>query len=148
MTVPQISVVVPFYNNEDLLGDCLQSIAAQTFADLEVIMVDDGSSDGSAGIAQDRAASDPRFRLIRVKNGGPGYARNRGIEHARGEYLAFVDADDMLPSHALEILHHTLRISGSDFASGNVLRIGPAGVNQSSLHGRAIKGRRIGMPIR
>ena len=56
MTVPQISVVVPFYNNEDLLDDCLQSIAAQTFTDLEVIMVDDGSSDGSAKIAQERAA--------------------------------------------------------------------------------------------
>ena len=147
MTVPQISVVVPFYNNEDLLGDCLQSIAAQTFTDLEVIMVDDGSSDGSAKIAQERADTDPRFRLIRVENGGPGYARNRGTEHARGEYLAFVDADDMLPSHAFEMLHHTLRDSGSDFASGNVLRIGPAGVHQSSLHARAIKGRRIGTHI-
>jgi CDP-glycerol glycerophosphotransferase len=147
MTVPQISVVVPFYNNEDLLGDCLQSIAAQTFADLEVIMVDDGSTDGSAQIAQDKAAADPRFRLIRVENGGPGYARNRGIEHARGEFLAFVDADDMLPSHAYEILHHTLRSSGSDFASGNVLRLGPAGLNQSALHAQAIKGRRIGTHI-
>jgi CDP-glycerol glycerophosphotransferase len=147
MTVPQISVVVPFYNNEDLLGDCLQSIAAQTFTDLEVIMVDDGSSDGSAQIAQEQAAADPRFRLIRVENGGPGYARNRGIEHAHGEFLAFVDADDMLPSHAYEIMHHTLRSSGSDFVSGNVLRLGPAGVNQSALHSQAIKGRRIGTHI-
>jgi CDP-glycerol glycerophosphotransferase len=147
MTVPQISVVVPFYNNEDLLGDCLQSIAAQTFADLEVIMIDDGSSDGSAQIAQQREAADPRFRLFRVENGGPGYARNRGIEHARGEFLAFVDADDMVPSHAYEKLHDTLLSSGSDFASGNVLRIGPAGVNQSALHARAIKGRRIGTHI-
>jgi CDP-glycerol glycerophosphotransferase len=147
MTVPQISVVVPFYNNEDLLGDCLQSIAAQTFADLEVIMVDDGSSDGSARIARDMADADPRFRLIRVENGGPGYARNRGIEQARGEFLAFVDADDMLPSHAYEVLHHTLRASGSDFVSGNVLRLGPAGIHQSALHSRAIKGRRIGTHI-
>src|ERR1700722_19431611 len=114
MTVPQISVVVPFYNNEDLLGDCLQSIAAQTFADLEVIMIDDGSSDGSAQIAQDKADADPRFRLFRVTNGGPGYARTRGVERATGEYLAFVDADDMLPGHALEKLHETLVASGSD----------------------------------
>jgi len=147
MTVPQISVVVPFYDNEDLLGDCLQSIAAQTFADLEVIMVDDGSADGSAVIAQRMAAADPRFRLIRVRNGGPGYARNRGIEHASGEFLAFVDADDMLPSHAYEILHHTLLGSGSDFASGNVLRVGPSGTHQSALHSKAIKGRRIGTHI-
>jgi len=147
MTVPQISVVVPFYDNEDLLGDCLQSIAAQTFTDIEVIMVDDGSADGSAGVAQGMADADPRFRLIRVPNGGPGYARNRGVEQARGEFLAFVDADDMLPSHAYEILHHTLAGSGSDFASGNVLRIGPSGTHQSALHSKAIKSRRIGTHI-
>ncbi len=147
MTVPQISVVVPFYDNEDLLGDCLRSIAAQTFADIEVIMVDDGSADGSADVAQAMAAADPRFRLIRVPNGGPGYARNRGVEQARGEFLAFVDADDMLPSHAYEILHHTLAGSGSDFASGNVLRIGPSGTHQSALHSKAIKARRLGTHI-
>ena len=84
MTAPRISVVVPFYNNEDLLGDCLQSIAAQTFTDLEVVMVDDGSSDGSVAIAQARVAADPRFILVQVPNGGPGYARNRGIERATG----------------------------------------------------------------
>ncbi len=147
MTVPQISVVVPFYNNQDLLGDCLRSIAAQTFADLEVIMVDDGSTDDGAGIARGMAAADPRFRLIRVQNGGPGYARNRGLEQARGEFLAFVDADDMLPNHAYEKLHDVLVKSGSDFVSGNVLRVGPAGTHQSGLHAKAIKGRRIGTHI-
>jgi CDP-glycerol glycerophosphotransferase len=147
MTAPRISVVVPFYNNEDLLGDCLQSIAAQTFTDLEVIMVDDGSSDGSAAVAQAQAADDPRFHLIQVPNGGPGSARNRGIERASGEFLAFVDADDMLPSHAYSRMLHTLEASGSDFVSGNVERIGPAGVTQSALHSRAIKGRMIGTHI-
>ncbi len=147
MTVPQISVVVPFYDIEDLLGGCLQSIATQTFADLEVIMVDDGSTDGSAAVAQRMAAADPRFKLIRVPNGGPGYARNRGVEQASGEFLAFVDADDMLPSHAYEKLHDTLLKSGSDFVSGNVLRIGPSGAHQSALHAKAIKGYRIGTHI-
>ena len=147
MTAPRISVVVPFYNNEDLLGDCLQSIAAQTFTDLEVIMVDDGSSDGSVAIAQARVAADPRFILVQVPNGGPGYARNRGIERVTGEFLAFVDADDMLPSHAFSRMLHTLEKSGSDFVSGNVERIGPAGITQSALHSRAIKGRKIGTHI-
>ena len=147
MTAPRISVVVPFYNNEDLLGDCLQSIAAQTFTDLEVIMVDDGSSDGSVAIAQARVAADPRFILVQVPNGGPGYARNRGIERVTGEFLAFVDADDMLPSHAFSRMLHTLENSGSDFVSGNVERIGPAGITQSALHSRAIKGRKIGTHI-
>ncbi|HEY7146066.1 MAG TPA: bifunctional glycosyltransferase family 2 protein/CDP-glycerol:glycerophosphate glycerophosphotransferase [Streptosporangiaceae bacterium] len=143
----RISVVVPFYNNEDLLGDCLQSIANQTYADLEVIMVDDGSVDGSTALAQAQAQADPRFSLIRVPNGGPGSARNHGIARATGEFLAFVDADDMLPSHAYSRMLHTLESSQSDFVSGNVERIGPAGITQSGLHSRAIKGRRIGTHI-
>jgi CDP-glycerol glycerophosphotransferase len=147
MTAPQISVVVPFFNNEDLLGDCLASIAAQTFTDLEVIMVDDGSSDGSAAVAAARAAADPRFSLLRVPNGGPGSARNRGIERASGRYLAFVDADDALPPHAYERMLDALAASGSDFVSGNVQRIGPLGITQSALHARAIKGRRTGTHI-
>jgi CDP-glycerol glycerophosphotransferase len=147
MTAPQISVVVPFHNNEDLLGDCLRSIARQTHATLEVIMVDDGSTDGSVEIAKRRAADDPRFILIRVPNGGPGYARNRGIEQATGEFLAFVDADDMLPGHALEIMLHTLQQSGSDFVSGGVERVGPMGITLSGMHARAIKARRIGTHI-
>ena len=147
MTAPLISVVVPFYNNEDLLEDCLRSIARQTHANLEVIMVDDGSTDGSAEIARRRAESDPRFILIRVPNGGPGFSRNRGIEQATGEFLAFVDADDMLPSHALEVMLHTLQESGSDFVSGGVERVGPMGVTPSGMHARAIKARRIGTHI-
>ncbi len=149
MTVPRISVVVPFYNLEDLLDDCLRSIAAQSFTDLEVIMVDYGSTDGSVAIAAKQAAADPRFTLVQVPHHGtaPGYARNQGVERARGEFLAFVDADDMLPSHAYEIMLHTLQASGSDFVSGQVERIGPAGVTPSALHARALKGRRIGTHI-
>jgi len=146
---PRISVVVPFFNVADLLGECLQSIAAQTYRELEVIMVDDGSTDGSTEIASAQASADPRFILHRVENGGsPGLARNRGIERATGELLAFVDGDDVLPPGAYEVLLHTLERSGSDFVCGNVNRIGPWGVRQSGLHARAIKGRRIGTHIR
>jgi CDP-glycerol glycerophosphotransferase len=143
MTVPRISVIVPFFNVEDLLDDCLSSIAAQTITDLQVIMVDDGSTDSSAAVAAARAAADPRFTLLRVPNGGPGHARNRGLELATGTYLAFVDGDDVLPSHTYERLLHALEASGSDFVSGNVQRIGPLGITQSALHAKAIKGRRI-----
>ncbi len=133
--------MVAFFNNEDDLADCLDSIAAQSFTDLEVIMVDDGSTDGGAGIAQAKAAADPRFTLIQPEHGGPGGARNRGVERARGEFLAFVDGDDMLPANAYELLLRALESSGSDFASGAVLRIGPKGINPSALHSLAIKGR-------
>ena len=147
MAGPRISVVVPFFNVADLLGDCLRSIAAQTFGDFEVIMVDDGSTDASAEIAKAQAAADPRFTLLQVHDGGPGYARNRGVEKARGEFLAFVDGDDMVPPGAYEVLVHTLERSRSDFVCGNVNRIGPWGISQSALHARAIKGRRTATHI-
>jgi CDP-glycerol glycerophosphotransferase len=147
VTTPRISVVVAFFNNEDDLADCLDSIAAQSFADLEVIMVDDGSADGSAGIARVKAAADPRFTLIQPGHGGPGGARNRGVERARGEYLAFVDGDDVLPANAYELLLHALEQSGSDFVSGAVDRMGPAGISPSALHARALKGRQTGTHV-
>ena len=147
MTSPRISVVVAFFNNSGDLGDCLDSIAAQTFADLEVIMVDDASADGSAGIARAKAAADPRFTLLQPEHGGPGGARNRGVERARGEYLAFVDGDDLLPANAYELLLHALERSGSDFVSGAVYRVGPNGFTPSALHSRAIKGRQAGTHV-
>ena len=136
-----------FFNNEDDLADCLDSIAAQSFADLEVIMVDDGSADGSAGIARVKAAADPRFTLIQPGHGGPGGARNRGVERARGEYLAFVDGDDLLPANAYELLLHALEQSGSDFVSGAVDRVGPRGISPSALHALALKGRHAGTHV-
>ena len=141
VTTPRISVVVAFFNNGDDLADCLDSIAAQSVTDLEVIMVDDGSTDDGAQIAGAKAAADPRFTLVQPGHGGPGGARNRGVELARGEFLAFVDGDDVLPGNAYDLLLHTLESSGSDFASGAVLRIGPKGINPSALHSLAIKGR-------
>src|SRR5208282_646069 len=129
------------------LGDCLDSIAAQSFADLEVIMVDDGSTDHSAQIARAKAAADPRFTLLQPEHGGPGGARNRGVERARGEFLAFVDGDDVLSANAYELLLHALEQSGSDFVSGAVFRVGPKGINPSALHSLALKGRQTGTHI-
>ncbi|HET9894726.1 MAG TPA: CDP-glycerol glycerophosphotransferase family protein [Streptosporangiaceae bacterium] len=140
---PRISVVVPFYNNVDLLADCLASIADQTLTDLEVIMVDDGSTDGSAEIAAARVAADPRFTLVQVPNGGPGSARNCGVAAASGEFLAFVDADDLLPSLAYATLLAVLEQTGSDFVSGGVLRLTAEGLGGSGLHDQAIKTRSL-----
>ncbi len=147
MNDPLISVVVPFYNNEDLLADCLASIAAQTFANLQVVMVDDGSTDASADIALARAGADSRFTLIRVANGGPGWARNHGVAAATGAYLAFVDADDMLPPDAYEVMLEALERSGSDFVSGGVRRLSGSTLGESGLHDRAIKAGRTGTHI-
>jgi len=88
----RVSVIVPLYNKAKYIGTCLNSVAAQGLQDFEVLVVDDGSTDGGARIAE--TWPDRRFRVIRQANAGPGAARNRGIREARGEYVAFLDADD------------------------------------------------------
>src|SRR3954453_11989051 len=114
---PRISVVVPVYNVEPYLAECLESLANQTLGDLEVIMVDDGSKDRSAAIAQEFADRDERFHLITQPNGGLGHARPPGINHATGECLAFVDSDDCLAPNAYELLINALGETASDFAT-------------------------------
>jgi CDP-glycerol glycerophosphotransferase len=129
--VGQISVVVPIHDVEDYLEDCLRSLARQTVEDFEAILVDDGSTDSSAAIAERFAAGDDRFRLLRQPNGGLSRARNAGIDAASGEYLAFLDSDDVLPANAYELLLGTLERTRSDFATGNVHRLTAAGCMQA-----------------
>lgn len=94
MPSPLISVIVPIYNMESLLPRCLDSLAAQTLRDLEIICVDDGSTDGSGGIVRKYASGDSRFRLITQENSGRAEARNAGIRAAAAPYLGFADPDD------------------------------------------------------
>lgn len=102
--MPAVSVIVPVYNGEKYLRECLDSIRGQTFSDMEIIVIDDGSSDSSVNITNDFCERDSRFRLIKVTHGGVSKARNTGIENARGEFLSFVDADDCLWPEAIEKL--------------------------------------------
>lgn len=95
-----LSVVVPLYNKAKYIRRCLDSIATQTLSGFEAIVVDDGSTDGGAALAE--AYPDSRFRVIRQANAGPGAARNRGISEARGDYIAFLDADDAWRPRFLE----------------------------------------------
>ncbi|MCC9310515.1 bifunctional glycosyltransferase family 2 protein/CDP-glycerol:glycerophosphate glycerophosphotransferase [Kitasatospora sp. RB6PN24] len=138
---PRLSVVVPIYNVERYLQECLESIAAQTMGDLECIMVDDGSKDGSAAIAEAFAARDSRFRLVRKQNAGLGAARNTGLLHLTEgtEFLAFVDSDDTLPPSAYELMISTLDKTGSDFCTGNVLRFRAVGYYQSGGHAKPFR---------
>src|ERR1700750_1264630 len=114
-TMSRVSVVVPIYNVEPYIAACRQSIARQTVRDLEVVMIDDGSTDGGAAIAARFAAHDERFTLVQQQTRGLGAARNRGASLARaGEYLAFVDSDDVLPPDAYERLLGALDETRSD----------------------------------
>src|SRR4051812_25022199 len=141
--MPRISVVVPIYNVEPYLEECLDSIARQTYRDLEVVMVDDGSKDNSPEIAKRWASTDERFRLVTQPNGGLGSARNTGIKHAGGELLAFVDSDDYLAPNAYQLLVEALDETGSDFATGNVLRLQSQGARQAAFLSEAFAKTRL-----
>lgn len=138
--IPLLSVVVPIYNVEPYITECLKSLAAQTLDDIEVILVNDGSGDGSRRVAADFVARDGRFALIDQRdNLGPGPARNVGIRQARGTYLAFADSDDVVPPEAYERLVGTLAETGSDLACGAVARLVDGVLEESILHERAFR---------
>ncbi len=102
-THSKISLIVPVYNAERYFADCLESVLAQTYQDYEVVIVNDGSTDGSAAIAEKYAQRDSRFSVYHQQNAGVTAARRKAIENAVGEYVFFLDADDTLPQNALEI---------------------------------------------
>lgn len=112
--LPLISVIVPVYNAGRYVAECLDSIAKQSYANLEVVMINDGSSDDSGAVCERFAAGDHRFRLINTVNRGVSAARNLGIAEARGRYVMFVDADDMIHPSMLERLMEVAAESGSD----------------------------------
>lgn len=96
MTEPKISVIVAAYKVKDYLRKCVDSILSQTFKNLEVILVDDGSPDESGAICDEYALKDKRIRVIHKTNGGQSTARNKGLEIAQGDYIGFVDGDDWI----------------------------------------------------
>jgi CDP-glycerol glycerophosphotransferase len=120
--MPRLSVVVPVYNVERYLDECLASLAAQHVEDFEAILIDDGSTDASAAIAQRFVDRDSRFRLVSQANAGLGAARNAGAALAQGEFLAFLDSDDKVPADGYARMLASLERSGSDFATGNIHR--------------------------
>ena len=133
-----VSVVVPVYNVELYLDECVRSIVDQTHKNLEIILVNDGSSDDSGVMSERWAKADSRIRVIHQVNGGLSAARNTGLASATGKYVIFIDSDDVVPVNAFSMLVHQLNRSGSDIATGNVRRFKGsafwAGWNQSYSH--------------
>lgn len=118
-----LTIVVPIFNVEEYLQRCLKSIQSQTYTDFEVIMVDDGSTDGSSEIARNYSTKDKRFRYVYQQNNGQGSARNRGIRMANGDFLCFVDSDDFVHNQYLELLYKTAQENGAQIASCGVERV-------------------------
>ena len=109
-----ISVVIPVYNAESFLPACLDSILRQTYVCFEVILVDDGSKDGSLALCQDYAAKDSRVRVIHQENQGVSAARNAGVRHATGNYISFIDADDYIQEDYFQRLYQDLKEHQAD----------------------------------
>lgn len=119
---PLVSVVVPVYNSEEFLRQCLDSIADQTWKNLQILCVDDESSDNSWSILQEYAAKDPRFSVFRKTNEGVSKARNLALEHTSGEYIMFVDSDDWLDLDTVECAVQTAQEHTADVVMWSYIR--------------------------
>ena len=112
----KVSVIMPVYNARDFIANAIDSVLSQTLKEIELICVDDGSTDGSLDILREYQANDDRIRIVTETNAGPAIARNNGIRRARGEYLAFLDADDFFENTLLEELYNAAEADNLDIA--------------------------------
>lgn len=140
-----VSVIVPVYNAGNCLLPCLESIAAQSWDMLDVVLVDDGSTDGSSQVCDEFCRRDPRFRTLHLSNGGPAAARQAGLEAARGAYLCFADADDLLARDMIARLLRAAQQHGAPVAACRYLRFSghapqepPAELPERLLQGPAV----------
>ena len=125
-----ISVIVPIYKVQDYLKECIESIINQTYSDIEVILVDDGSPDRCPQMCDEWAKRDSRIRVVHKKNGGLSQARNAGLDVAKGEYISFVDSDDFICKDALENLYNRIKDDKSiGITSGLIYRYQDGSIN-------------------
>ena len=125
-----ISVIVPVYNSEKYLKECINSILHQTYENIEIIIINDGSTDNSLLISQELQKEDKRIKIINQKNSGVSYSRNKGIQEATGEYIMFVDSDDFIVQNYIELMYKEITknnydacISGMTFCDKNRKKI-------------------------
>lgn len=120
MKDPVVSIIVPIYNSEQYLPQCLDSILSQTYTDFELLLVDDGSKDQSGSICDEYAMKDPRIRVFHKENGGVSAARNLALQEARGKYICFCDSDDEMRDCYLQTLLSIEEKTGADMVVGSV----------------------------
>lgn len=135
MTEPLVSIVIPVYNTRAWLDRCLESVTGQSYRNLQIILVDDGSTDGSGDLCRIWTARDSRIECLRIPNSGQGAATNRGIEQARGDYIFFFDSDDYVDNSIVETCVRTALEDHSDAVSYGRWDVRP-------------DGRKTGMPLR
>ena len=132
MEQPLITVAVTVYNIKDYLKRSIESVCNQTYKNLEILLVDDGSTDGSELVCDEYAARDSRIRVIHKKNGGPSEARNIAIEQAKGEYVAFVDGDDWIEKDMYANMYLALQKGNADLAVCAYKQVSASHIQDSS----------------
>lgn len=115
--MPLVSVIIPVYNTEKYLNQCINSVLAQTLSDIEVLLIDDGSTDGSGKICDDYARKDKRIHVIHTSNHGVSHARNRGLDQAKGEYISFTDSDDWIDPDMIATLYRLMQTHHADLST-------------------------------
>lgn len=121
---PKISIIIPIYKVEKYLHYCLESLCAQTLTEIEIICINDGSPDNCGEILKEYAKKDKRFLIINQENAGSGPAKNNGINHAKGQFIGFVDPDDWVSPNYFEVLYNRALICGADVsATANVVKV-------------------------
>lgn len=123
--MPIISIIVPVFNVEPYLRKCVDSLISQTFVDIEIILVDDGSTDNSANICDEYSLKDKRIKVIHKKNGGLSDARNAGLEICKGEYIGFVDGDDYVSENMYQILYDKAVKFNADVSGCQLVNVFP-----------------------
>ena len=118
-----VSIIVPVYNVEQYLRECIQSLVNQTYSNIEIILVDDGSKDASGKICDELKKEDWRIKVIHKENAGLGYARNSGLDIAQGEYVTFIDSDDVADDNLVESLMQGIHANKADTCIGGFKRI-------------------------
>lgn len=136
-----LSVVMTARDVEEYVGEAVSSVLDQSYRDLELVVVDDGSADGTAGVLAELASHDPRVRLLRADGVGPGAARNLALREVGGELLTFVDGDDVVPQGAFAALVGALGSQDADIAVGDVVRLHDHGLGPSPAHERSVRRR-------
>ena len=126
----KISFIIPVYNVEKYLNECVNSILAQLTDDCEIILVDDGSPDDSGTICDRYAEKNSKVKVVHQKNGGLAAARNTGLDHAQGEYVAFVDSDDYLDGHCIDEILSWISSGGADICFMRAMKVFPDGKQQ------------------
>ncbi|MBQ8658079.1 MAG: glycosyltransferase [Clostridia bacterium] len=111
-----ISVIIPVHNVEKYLFECVDSVLKQTYQNLEILLIDDGSTDGSGNLCDEYAEKDSRIKVVHKENGGVSSARNVGLDLAKGEYITFIDSDDYVSGNYVQALYENLKENGSDLA--------------------------------